>query len=356
MRILHVINDLETGGAQRLIADMIPLIQAHGHTAEILVLRDFESELSDLIRRQGVKIHSLHAKNLKDPRLIFGIRRFARNFDVVHVHLFPALYLAALAKTGTKPYYFYTEHSTSNKRRGKWYFRPIERFIYKHYDRIISISPQTKASLLEWIGSKYAERHVVIENGVDLSRFETCSSRRQPKYTRLVMVARFVEAKNHEMLIRAMAYLPARYTLTFVGDGPTRQTCQALANRLGLDERITFLGTRADIPDILCEADLGVHCSHWEGFGLTAVEIMASGLPIIVTDTEGLRQVVEDAGIVVPSHDAHHLAQTIQNILTNEDLYKKTAEKCKKRALKYNNHTMVSRYIKEYHEQLALEK
>lgn len=351
MKILHVINDLETGGAQRLVADMLPLMQAEGHTVDLLVIRDLESDMADYIRQCGITIHSLHARSLKSPRLIRQIRRFIPTYDIVHVHLFPALYLVALARRGTRPRLFYTEHSTSNRRRTKPYLRPIEKFIYSRYDRIISISPETCTSLIGWLGNASPDRHVVIENGVDLSRFEFCAQRRELQYRRLIMVARFVEAKNHAQVIRAMSLLPLEYHVTFVGDGPTLPACRQLAADLGVADRITFVGTRSDIPDLLVQADLGIHCSHWEGFGLTSVEIMASGLPVIVTDVPGLRQVVEGAGLIVPDDDAETLAQTIQNVLSDETFYAQIVEKCKKRAVKYNNHTMVSRYIQEYHNQ-----
>ena len=138
MNILHVITSLEIGGAQRLLSDLIPL-QAKTDDVTLLVYERVHNEFERKIEEAGVHIVSMEEHNFHNPLVVFRMRKFFRNYDIVHAHLFPTIYWASLACRGLKVKLVYTEHSTSNSRREKWYFRPIERFMYSRYDRIISI-------------------------------------------------------------------------------------------------------------------------------------------------------------------------------------------------------------------------
>lgn len=103
---------------------------------------------------------------------------YMKECDIVHVHLFPALYWVAMAASYNKKIKLvYTEHSTHNRRRDKVWFEPIEYYIYSKYDRLISISQQTQDNLMEWLKAKKDDkRFLVIENGVNLSLFFFCNT------------------------------------------------------------------------------------------------------------------------------------------------------------------------------------
>ena len=305
MNILHVITSLEIGGAQRLLVDLLPL-QATSENVSLLVYKRVNNKFEKTLEQVGIKILCLEEGNFHNPRVIFRLRKLFKDYDLVHAHLFPTIYWASLAARGVNVKIVYTEHSTSNSRRNKWYFRSIERFMYGRYDRIISISQQTQNALTSWLGL-HDERFVVINNGVDTRRFSFVKVPVIPKS--LIMVSRFATSKDQETVIRAMQYIDKDAKLRFVGDGENRCYCENLARELGVSDRVQFLGSRSDIPELVASSYIGIQSSNWEGFGLTAVEIMACGKPVIVTNVDGLKQVVEGAGEIFTLGSPSELAE-----------------------------------------------
>lgn len=344
MKILHVITSLEIGGAQRLLSDLLPL-QAKTEDVTLLVYERVANYFESKVTDAGVKIISLDEHNFHNPGLILKMRKIFKDYDVVHAHLFPTVWWASLAARGLKVKMVYTEHSTSNSRRGKWYLRPIEQFMYARYNKIISISQQTQNALCSWLKSN-DERFVVICNGVDTARFASVKKSVIPKS--LIMVSRFASSKDQETVIRAMQQIDPEATLRFVGDGENLEHCKQVAKECGVQDRIQFLGARSDVADLVAESYIGIQSSNWEGFGLTAVEIMASGKPIIGTDVDGLKQVIEGAGETFHVGNETELAVRVNSLLHRKAHYDDIAQKCKKRAMAYDIGKMATGYFSSY--------
>ncbi|MDE6146661.1 MAG: glycosyltransferase family 4 protein [Bacteroidales bacterium] len=347
MKLLHIISSLEIGGAQRLLADLLPIQIQHGLEVDLLVNVQIENDFTEKIKEFGINIMSLDSNDIYSVSNIIKLRRIIRSYDVVHVHLFPSLYWAAIASVGLKVKMIYTEHSTSNRRREKSYFRLIEKYIYKRYDRIISISRQTENALQQWLQSS-DKRFVVIENGVDTRRFSAICRPVVPKS--LIMVSRFAASKDQETLIRSMKYLDKDVVLHLVGDGDNLEYCRSIAKNEGVSDRVMFLGARSDIAELISEAYIGIQSSNWEGFGLTAVEIMAAGKPVIVSDVDGLKQVVEGAGEIFHKGNARELALKISHLLEDKSYYEAIAANCKCRAACYDIELMAGKYENIYYE------
>lgn len=344
MKILHVITSLEIGGAQRLLSDLLPL-QVKTENVSLLVYERVDNYFERKAVDAGVKIISLDEHNFHNPGVILNMRKIFKDYDVVHSHLFPTVWWASLAARGLKVKMVYTEHSTSNSRRGKWYLRPIEQFMYARYNKIISISQQTQDALCTWLRSN-DKRFVVICNGVDTARFASVKKPVIPKS--LIMVSRFASSKDQETVIRAMQHIDPEATLRFVGDGENLEHCKQVASELGLTDRVQFLGARSDVAELVAESYIGIQSSNWEGFGLTAVEIMACGKPIIGTDVDGLKQVVEGAGEVFQLGNANELAVRVNALLKDETYYQRCAEACRKRAAQYDISVMSEGYLNAY--------
>lgn len=344
MKIIHVITSIEIGGAQRLLADLLPL-QAASEDVSLLVYERVYNDFEKVIEQAGIEILSLHEHNYYNPNVVFRLRKVFKDYDVVHAHLFPTTYWASLAARRLNIKLVYTEHSTSNTRRNKWYFRPVERFMYCRYDRIISISQQTQAALTSWLGQR-DDRFVVINNGVDTQKFASVKVPVIPKS--LIMVSRFAASKDQETVIRAMQYIDKDAVLRFVGDGENRIHCENLVKELGLSDKVKFLGSRSDVAELVASSYIGIQSSNWEGFGLTAVEIMACGKPVIATNVEGLKQVVEGAGEIFTLGNAYELAEKVNYLLSDTIYYSMVAERCRCRAQEYDISTMSREYNKIY--------
>lgn len=347
MRVLHVISSLEIGGAQRLLSDLLPIQKQQGIDVSLLVLKSEDSAFSMKVTDAGVPIISLNVKSFRNPFLAFRVRKIIRQYDVVHAHLVHALYICSLAARGLKTKLVYTEHSTSNNRRGKAYLRPIEKYIYGRYDKLISISQQTQDALQDWLQSN-DERFVVINNGVDTKAFANIHKEVIPKS--MIMVSRFASSKDQETVIRAMKELDDDVILRLVGDGENLEHCKQVARECGVEDRVQFLGARADVAELVAESYIGIQSSNWEGFGLTAVEIMSAGKPIIATDVDGLKQVVEGTGELFPVGDLNALTKIIKCLLRDEARYEMMKKLSVKRAAKYDISQTANQYIATYKE------
>lgn len=137
----------------------------------------------------------------------------------------------------------------------------------------------------------------------------------------VLTVARLDEQKGHRYLIEAAAQVPeAQFVMA--GDGPLRTVLEAQVQALGLQQRITFLGYREDIPDLLAACDVFVLPSLYEGLPLSILEALAAGKPIIATRIGGTDEVVIDGetGLLVPPADPATLATAIRSVLRDSTL------------------------------------
>lgn len=362
MKILHVINNLGSGGAEKLLEDLVPLIdQSNGTKADVLLLTDDNNVFEDSLVREGVKVDVIKYNNMYDPRNVVEIKKYiiGGEYDIVHSHVFPTQYWVALSRLMLKNKnikFITTEHSTHNRRRDKPYFKPIDKFIYAQYDTIISITEKTQMNLLDWIDSKGKDiaKHVVIENGVDIEKIRKALPYKKDELIDgineeiklICMVGRFSEQKDQATLIKAVSKLSDDVHLLLVGEGPLMNENKKIVEELRLIDRVHFLGFREDIPRILKTVDIVVLSSHWEGFGLAAVEGMAAGKPVIASDVEGLSEVVKGAGLLFEGQK--ELIITMNSLLNDNVLYKKTAVLCLARAKKYSIQQMVKRLEEVY--------
>lgn len=345
MKILHVISSLEIGGAQRLLSDLIPLQKKQGIDVSLLVFEVVNNAFSVKIEKAGVEIISLNARIIRNPFLAFKVRNIIKKYDVVHAHLTHALYICSLAARGLKTHLIYTEHSTTNRRRSIHILRPLERYIYSRYEKLISISLQTQDALQQWL-QDVGDKFVVIYNGVDISSFSSIKKEVIPKS--LIMVSRFAHSKDQETVIRSIQKLDSEVVLRLVGDGENLDYCKQVVRDCHLENRVLFLGAREDVADLIAESYIGIQSSNWEGFGLTAVEIMACGKPIVASNVPGLRQVVEGAGFLFENKDVNNLAKIITRLIEDKQLYERMSQESLSRSKEYDINRMSDKYIELY--------
>lgn len=357
MKILHIISSLEIGGAQKLITDLLPLLKQKGCNVSLLVLKGIDCPFQKQLKDEGIIVYELGISNYYSPLIIIRLIPFLRKFDIIHAHLFPVLYWVAIASIFSKAMLIYTEHSTNNKRRAKFWLRPIEKIIYNFYDKIISISEQTDENLRIWLNADAGDsRFVIIDNGIKREVFANAVStlifsndKNNQKNRYLIMISRFTQAKDHETVIKSMKEVIDPFVhLLFVGSGDTLHREQELVNELNLSDKIHFLGVRNDIPQLIKSSYIGIQSSNWEGFGLTAVELMAGGIPVVASNVEGLKQVVGGAGLLFERGNNKQLATIVNKLLSNQILYDDVKLKCMERSRKYDVITMVNKYLMVY--------
>lgn len=353
MKILHVITSLQTGGAEHLMVDLLPRLRDIGNVVELLVFDGIRTPFYDQLEEQGIMIHSSGiGGNVYNPLNIFRLVRFMRKYDVIHTHntacqLFVPI-ARCLALGGAK--LVTTEHNATNRRRDKWYLKLLDKWMYSQYYRIICIAEQTRKNLEAHIGVK--QKIITIYNGVETSRYlKPIKKDIGVKESFIIsMIAAFREQKDQDTLIKAINVLPEQYSLQIVGDGVRREKLEALVRELKLNSRVDFMGIRNDIPEILDKTDVVVLSSHWEGLSLSSIEGMASGRPFVASDVDGLREMVNGAGILFPHGDHAALADVIKRLCESPEEYRDVAERCQERAKQYDISVMAIKYNELYKE------
>lgn len=358
MQIIHVIGSLKIGGAEKLLKDLLPELKKKEIDLSLLVIGSGNPVFIEYLEKIGIKIILLNKSNIYNPLNIFSIYNSLKNYKYIHVHLFPSLYFISFTKLlDPKKILFYTEHNTKNKRRDKWYLKYLEVFLYNRYSKIISISKDTQINLKEWLSiEKGLERFCVIENGVNLEEYASAlpAVLKESKNKRIIlMVSRFSEQKDHLSVIKAFKIVANKRNnvhLCFVGEGKTLIEMKKIVEVNLLRDVVSFLGARNDVPNLIALSDIGLQSSYWEGFGLTAVEFMASGTPIIASDVKGLSEVVQNGGLLFKPGDYNDLAKIILMLLDDECFYQKISTQGTKKSQLYSCKKMANSYYDVYRE------
>lgn len=355
MKILQVIPNLKTGGAQRLLSDIV-LNLKDDNEIRIVVFNLTDSGLEKVLTGNGIEIISLNVTN-RSPLAIFKLRKFIKWADVLHLHLFPTLYYASLSNIGINRPIIYTEHSTHNRRRNYRFLKKPEIFFYGKTDKIVSISQQVQNELKKWLTpQKNILNFTVIENGINPDAISSAPSisslelfGREGKA--LLMISRFSSAKDHLTLIKAMQYIAdPKIFLVLAGEGETEEDARKLVKKLQLEDKIIFLGNRNEIGSLIKASYIGIQSSNWEGFGLSALEMMAGGIPVIGSDIEGLRDTIRDAGLLFEKGNERDLAEKINLLLENKKLYDNLLNKAKERATFYSIKKTAEKYQRLYNQ------
>ena len=359
MKILHVIPHIWKGnGAAKLMRDLIDYQIRQGDQVSVIALVSFPPTYEEDLKRLGCSVLCLKGKRNKytlyNPLYILRLRNKIKGYDIVHVHLFPALYWVALAKCVFSVHVklLYTEHSSQSNRQSVKLLNPIERFIYAQYDAIIGVSNDVFKILKARFPFK--EKLHLINNGIKIDhiRYAPIANRKElgiPEGTVLLLqVSKFYEGKDQKTVIRALSLLPDRFHALFVGDGPLRAEHEALVRANLLTNRLHFLGIRNDVPSLLKAADIVIMSSNFEGLNLSTLEGMAACKPVIASNVEGLSIVVGGAGILFKPHDERELADAILRLSENKIYYNEIAEKCFQRAMEYDYSVMGKSYRELY--------
>jgi len=355
MKVLHVITSLLLGGAEKLLVDSLPLYKKQGVEVEVYMLNNTKGPFYEILaNKHNIKIHcSDKSKSVYDPKHILAIRKLIPKFDIIHVHLFPCTYFVPIGSFFIKSKIIYTEHSTENRRRKWLLFKWVDKILYKKYDRIFAISNGVKANLLKHLNKRKTEIQV-ISNGINVNDYYKSKPSLElniaiPENSKIIIqVSNFSKQKDQNTLIKALTRLPENNYVVFVGDGVLIDESKKLVEFYKLQERVLFLGYRSDVPALLKASDVCVQSSHYEGFGLSCVEAMASNIPVVASKVSGLSEIVGDYGVLfAPSNDVE-LADQLHRLLEDRAYYEEVRSKCLDRANDFTIEVMVTKYIREY--------
>lgn len=174
MKILHVITSLRTGGAEKLMVDLLPGLRQRGIDVSICLFDGINTPFKQKLREFQIPIFELgECCSVYNPILILKLRCLLKKhkFEVIHTHNTSPQLFTALASIGLNVRLCTTEHNTTNRRRGSVFWRIIDKWMYSRYANIICISKKTEENLRDEIGDAYSTKIVTINNGIDISQF-----------------------------------------------------------------------------------------------------------------------------------------------------------------------------------------
>jgi len=352
MRILQVLHDRERGGVQTLSAMIEQGLLPHR----------FAFESAYLYPRPGL---SAFSKLIHVFRLARRIWR--GDFDALVAYQSTAsILVGAVGSISGCP--FRVVHQTCTPGETPRLLRWLDKFAgtLGLYSVNIVNSAATWAEFACY-PARYRRSLVLIEHGLDAPAPTTPrdETRRRldlpPARPILLNVGRLAPQKNQDLLIRALACLPQAH-LVLAGAGLQIEAYRALAQTLGVDDRLHMLGPLLgdDIADLYAAADLFVFPSTWETFGLAAVEAAMAGMPMVVADLPVLREVLradgtEPVAFVAP-HDLEGWISAIDSALAAVPAPRVKAAFARSTSRKYSKQRMIESYLSLFTAQSRLDR
>jgi glycosyltransferase involved in cell wall biosynthesis len=321
MKIAHVVDSMEVGGAETLVSQMCRRQREQGHNPCIFAIAKL-GDLGEQMRNEGFAVQPDVGKHLADVTWqFFRIFKDSKP-DVVHLHNpTPTIYAAMAARMTGVPSVVSTRHSLVAPPHNmvaelKYALAGI------FCDWIVGICEAT-ANNIKSIRSVPARKIVRVYNGaVPLVRAPKDKWPAKSGFT-LVYVGRLAPVKNHALLFNAFraahSSMPG-LRLWVVGDGSERKALEDLAIELGIAAEVTFWGQQLDVAQFFSAADAFIMSSKSEGLPMSLLQGFSLGLPAIVTDVGGMAEVVRlgNAGFTVSATDPSDMASAILRLASNE--------------------------------------
>ena len=214
----------------------------------------------------------------------------------------------------------------------------LERLAARWSEKIICVSDfDRRLALKQQVGSE--QKLITIHNGMPAIAGDLAAKPGGGGPVRLIMVARFSDQKDYQLLLTAISRLRTNqaFEAELVGDGPLMEQCQQQAARLGIRDRVRFLGERTDVPALLAGSQIFVLTSNWEGFPISVLEAMRAGLPVIASDVGGTGEAVQEGetGFLIPRGDLETLESRMLRLIEDPVLRARMGSKGRDRFAQY---------------------
>jgi glycosyltransferase involved in cell wall biosynthesis len=299
MKVLHVITGLDAGGAELQLA---MLLEHTRHDAEVVTLYN-PGPVAGRIRASGITVRDLGMRRNTEVSALMRLHALIRagRYDVVHAHLYRAqIYARPAARLAGTPVVVTTEHSIGDthieRRKMTQGVRALYLWSELFSDATIAVSAVVRERLLRWgvPGSKIT----VIPNGLEAGHLAFDEAKRQQVRAQFTIpptsyvigaLGRLDPNKRVDLMMEAAApMLGENCKILVIGRGEDQPRLAAAAARLGITEHVIFGGYQADTAAMLAAFDLYVAASAQETFGLSVLEALASGLPVLYTTCPAL--------------------------------------------------------------------
>lgn len=370
LRILQIIPNLKAGGAERLVLNISQELSKRSDVEVKLLLLEDGIDYPELVEGLDYEITpSRYVPSMtgKSIRKLDHYQKVLNRFqpDIIHSHLFQAEVFARSALWPSAQYFCHFHSNmeqferfglhtlTSKQRLTRYYERHLLMRSYrKQPTHFIAISKDVEAFVRKQLPAKAGSVHM-LPNAIDLDRFSPAVDRSNQERVQLVTVGRLDQNKNHHFLLRVIGELrkdlPGIH-LEIIGAGPLQNQLEAGIQEFGLQQNVTLSGHSSEPEKTLHTSTIYVHSARQEGFGLTAVEAMACGLPVVALAAGGNRDVIQDGenGYLLPQGDISGFVGGIKRLASDKELYEEMSRNALATARKYSMDTYADQLLQLY--------
>jgi glycosyltransferase involved in cell wall biosynthesis len=382
--ILHVLTNLELGGAQISVSEICMRLRGRGLDMHLAYssrgghLRDGHAILRRRIERAGVALHDLTAmRHAIDPIAdvasavqMYALIRRLRPW-IVHTHMSKAGILGRLVAARARvPHVLHTVRGWSfyaaRSRVAGRLAVAAEQLAARHTTLAFAVS-RSLARDGERRGVVVGDGYRIVRSGIDVARFAGAARDREalrgalgiaPGIPVIGFVSAFTRAKGAldvPAVVREVADRRGDAVLVVAGDGPQRAQFAAACRGAAIADRVRDAGQQPELHRVMAMLDVLLIASYWEGVPRVAVEALAAGVPVVATDVGGIREVIEPgiSGHVVPAGDTRQLARAILAVLDEPALRARIAAAAAPVLAEHELEQVVAQHEAVYRELLA---
>jgi glycosyltransferase involved in cell wall biosynthesis len=334
-KIVHIAKVTGVHGMEKHLLTLLPRLNGQLYEIVFLILIDPQHPVADYLeslKQQGIATHPVAIHHHIDPFCFWAVLKYLKQIKpiLVHTHLMHGdLYGIAAARCAGIKTIVSSKHN-DDAFRLRQPFKTINYVLNRNTAKIITIS--------DWIArftqnAEGAARKIIRTIYYGIEPAQTSSDRNALRASLNLgkedivvgIIARLVEQKGHRYLIDGFAKAVMenqKLRLLIVGSGELEGELKKRIKRENLQEKVIFSGYRSDTVDLLNAIDIFAHPSLWEGFGLSVLEAMNMGKPVVATNVSALPELVEDTvtGFLVPPRDAAALADALLKLAANPSL------------------------------------
>jgi glycosyltransferase involved in cell wall biosynthesis len=362
LKILHIIPSLRKGGAERLVLDILKaLSKIDSFQVKLVIFRnEIEYDINTLKKFISLVPSSVHTSISKKWNInVSELQNFLVEFkpDIIHTHLFEAELVSRFCDYPKARWYSHIHDNMVQLNTWSWSYVSKTNItnwyekqnLFKQYQKnggthFIAISKHTE-SYIKSVQSKYPV--TLLHNAIDVKRFQKptdfqkriengglsiiegnhspLTTHPSPLTVNIINIGSFLKNKNQTLLIDIVKEIKNRgkkVQCIFLGDGPYLEELKKKSIILGVEKECQFVGNVEKVEEYLWNSDVYVHVSLREAFGLTLIEAMAAGLPVVTLDGGGNRDLMIQGrnGYLIEKQDPKEFADRILEVFQNKEI------------------------------------
>lgn len=365
IKIVHLITSLEVGGAQHGMLLGLPRFDQEQYEHVLCSITD-RMQMAPHFEAAGIEVRSLGLSRKIDIFAALRLRSLLKELrpDILHTYLLHGNILGRLVgRLVGVPTIIGSERTIGQAKR---WGRLATRLTNPLTDAVEVNSEIGAVAINAGLGVP-AEKIELVRSGLELEKFDQTANRQSLRSEfrvdddqhLILFMGRLRPVKGVEYGLRAFAAaheVNPNLRMVLAGEGDQRPYLESLVSQLEVQDSVSFIGVRSDVPELLSAADSVLIPSLNEGFPRTAIEAMAAGKPVIATKVGGTPEAISDGetGILVSSMDTASMSAAIVSLASDKDLQTRLGESGRRRAEeRYTLNKYVSRLDELYREYLA---